>query len=40
MSKLIISYSRKDFRIDTFRSGGKGGQNKVESGVRITHIPT
>ena len=29
-------------RVDTFRSGGKGGQhqNKVESGVRLTHRPT
>lgn len=29
-------------RMDTFRSGGKGGQhqNKVESGVRLTHRPT
>lgn len=29
----------KDFKWDTFRSGGKGGQNqnKVESGVRCTH---
>lgn len=28
--------------MDTFRSGGKGGQNqnKVESGVRITHRPS
>lgn len=31
-----------DFRLDTFKSGGKGGQhqNKTESGVRITCLIT
>lgn len=40
--RLLFSVTIKDCRVDTFRSGGKGGQNqnKVESGVRITHPPS
>lgn len=40
--KIEINIRPEDLRVDTFRSGGKGGQNvnKVETAIRITHLPT
>ncbi|MBQ3062736.1 MAG: peptide chain release factor 1 [Clostridia bacterium] len=37
-----IDINPADLQIDTFRSGGAGGQhvNKTESAIRITHLPT
>jgi len=37
-----VPINLEELRIDTFRSGGAGGQNvnKVESAIRITHLPT
>ena len=37
-----VAIAPEDLRIDTFRSGGAGGQhvNKTESAIRVTHLPT
>jgi peptide chain release factor 2 len=39
---IQVDLKLEDLRIDTYRSGGKGGQhvNTTDSAVRMTHLPT
>lgn len=39
---INIEINDEDLRVDTYRSGGAGGQhvNKTESAIRLSHLPT
>ena len=39
---IEVEINDEDLRVDTYRSGGAGGQhiNKTDSAIRLTHLPT
>lgn len=42
LAQSVVMVDERDVKIDLFHSGGAGGQNinKVETAVRVTHVPT